>query len=344
MLSCANTVSRIVQDRVSPSAVFLATVNNTIVCFDVVGTTQYQDEGSLPVSSDSIYDIASITKVIAATGLLMLIDLGEARFEDPVSYYLPTARYDQSLTLFHLLTHTAGIQIQMSKIIKSQSPEAIHQAILNASTNKIGEEVMFTNANSYLIGKIIEKITSQSLEKFFGREIFAPLEMDNTTYKPSEKQLPKVVPTEISTERGLVKGTTHDPSAYALGGIVGHSGLFSTALDMANFCQMWLQGGCFNGKQLLSTKMVNRATKKQIPASLTPDTGFGWMLNREFMGILKSKSYGHTGFTGTSISITPDLSLACVLLTNRVYPNPKPLNRHTYNADIINDLYHQLES
>lgn len=342
--SIKDTVKEMIQNRITPGAVLLVNSGDEIICNEAIGTTQYKDQGTRPVTQDTIYDIASITKVITATSILVLLDREDISLNDPIANFFPTSTYGEKVTIYHLLTHTSGIAVQMSKLVELKERELMHQAILQAPLDsKPGDTLMFTNANSYLLGKIIECVSGQSLDQFFQQELFIPLSMKNTTFNPSQYLREKIAPTEITEERGLIQGQVHDESAFAFGGIVGHAGLFSTADDLNRFCQLWLQEGSYNGRRFFSKALAQEAVKNQVPTGAL-GTGFGWMLNREWMGQLGPSSFGHTAFTGPSIMVTQNYHLIVVLLTNRTYPQRTNVDRHRYQAKMVNMLSAELKS
>ena len=180
-------------------------------------------------------------------------------------------------------------------------------------------------------------VSGLSLDQFFNKELFMPLGMKNTTFNPPAQLLDMIAPTEIVEEKGMIHGEVHDESARALGGIAGHAGLFSTVDDLNCFCQLWLHEGMYNGHHFFSKSLAQEAIKNQVLAD-APGTGFGWMLNRGWMGQLRPLSFGHTAFTGPSIIITPDYHLAVILFTNRTYPHRTNADRHIYQAKMMNIL------
>ena len=317
-----------IRDRLTPGVVLLVSSGNEIICCETIGTTQYQDQGTKPVTRDIIYDIASITKAITATAVLMLLDRDVISLDDRLARFFPASAYGEKVAIRHLLTHTSGIAIQMSKLGALKERTSIRQAILQASLESVpGDKVMFTNVNSYLLGQVVESMSGMPLDQFFRKEIFAPLGMKSTTFKPSVHLLSRIAPTEIVEGRGMIHGEVHDESAYALGGTAGHAGLFSTADDLHRFCRLWLPEGTYDNHCFFSKSLAQEAVKSQVPAG-APGTGFGWMLNREWMGQLGPLSFGHTAFTGPSIMVTPRHHLVFIFLTNRTYPHRGNADRH----------------
>ncbi|MDP3900652.1 MAG: serine hydrolase domain-containing protein [bacterium] len=332
-------IVNMIHDKITPGVVFLVSIKDQIIFYEAFGTTNYQDKGTKLVTNDTIYDIASVTKIVTATAILMLLDKKSISIEDKLAKFFPACSYGDKITIRHLLTHTSGISVQMSKLAKLSTPQLIHQAILNAPiSSQPGAQVMFTNANSYLLGKIIETASKEPFSNFLQKELLQPLNMYNTLFCPPKQLWSKIAPTEITLERGLIQGKVHDESAFALGGSVGHAGLFSTAADLNNFCRLWLHGGVFDSHRMFSESLAQVAVKNQVSDD-QPETGFGWMLNRGWMGKFGALSFGHTAFTGPSIIITPDHKMSAVLMTNRTYPHRGNADRHVYQEKIMDALF-----
>jgi len=341
---CKSTITKMINDHITPGAVLLVTSHGEIFCDEAIGTTQYQETESKPVLSNTVYDIASVTKIIVATAILMLIDQGDISLDDEISRFFPKSDYGEKVTIYHLLTHTSEISIQMSKLIELKDSELMHQKILQAPLRgEPGTAVMFTNANSYLLGEIIKKVSTQTLDQFLYRELFTPLGMNETVFNPPDEWKNRIPPTEITEQRGIIRGKVHDESAYALGGVVGHAGLFSTVKDLQKFGQLWLQEGTYNSHRLFSSSLAQEAIKNHAPVN-SPATGFGWMLNSSWMGKLGPIAFGHTGFTGTLILVAPKYELVVVLLSNRTYPHRTAKDRHIYEAEIMNIILRELSS
>ncbi len=325
-----------VEDRVTPGGVLLVSTVGHPSWVEVRGTTAYDDAGSSLVQADNIYDIASITKVITATGLLMLADRGEVSLDDRLSKFFPWCRYGDKVTVGNLLTHTSAIAIQMSRVA-NLPPESIHDAVLEAPLDgNPGERVLFTNANSYLLGRVIEGVTAQSLDQFLKTEIFAPLKMRHTAFNPPNSWHQAIAPTQLSN--GLDRGVVHDSSARALGGVAGHAGLFSTAGDLHRFSEMWLKEGTYGHYRLFGAALSQIAIRNHAPTG-SPGTGLGWMLDRPWMGPAAHYAFGHTAFTGPSTMIDPVNGMIVILLTNRTYHLAGDLDRHAYHARMIEQLH-----
>lgn len=331
-------IKAMIDDRITPGLILLVTQGNKILVNEAMGTTMYEDPGTQAVALNAIYDIASITKIITATGAMISIDQNQLSLDDRLDKFFPESNYGEKIVVRNLLTHTSGISVQMSKLTELSDRRTMHKAIIEAPIEgNPGEKVMFTNANAYLLGKIIEIVSRTSLDRFLSNELFKPLDMEETVFNPAVDLKARIPPTEITEDRGLIWGEVHDESAYALGGIVGHAGLFSTVSDLNRFCQLWLNRGSYKRQRFFSESLAKKATQNQTPKD-SISAGLGWMLNRNWMGQLSPISFGHTGFTGPTIMITPRYDLIVVLMTNRTYPRRGDADRHAYQARIINEL------
>ena len=335
-------IHKLIAKQMTPSLIFVAQQRGRIICEEILGKATYQETNTCPINRDTIYDIASVTKIIVATGFLMLVDQGLLSLDDKRSHFLPACSYGERVTIRHLLTHTSGISIRMSGLADLTSREQMVAQIMNATlVASPGQTVFYTNANTFLLGKIIEVITGKSLDAYLKQALLVPLKMQNTCFNPPERLRPFIPPTEITTQRGLIQGKVHDESAYALGGVVGHAGLFSTVTDLSHFCQFWLREGAVNGRQLLSPSLIQQAIQNQAPPT-EREVGLGWEINSDWMGKFGPSSIGHTGFTGPSIMISPKHAFFAILLMNRTYPQRTIRKRHTYQAPIMNALFETL--
>ena len=265
-------LNEMVAERVAPGGVLLVSQNGKTVLYEAFGTTRYQDDGSRVVTKDTIYDIASITKIFTATAALILADRGEILLDDKLAKFFPRCAYGDKVAVRHLLTHTSGISVWMAKLAE-QKPDEIHQAVIQASLkNKPGAKAEYANVNSYLLGEIIELVSKETLDKFFLKEICRPLGMKETFFNPPGAFFERIAPTEIAENRGLITGQAHDESTHALGGVAGHAGLFSTAEDLNRLCRIWLNGG-----QNISEKIRKAALLKQNSGD-SVGFGLGWMV------------------------------------------------------------------
>lgn len=291
---------------------------------------------SEPMTQDTIFDAASLTKVVATTPVIML--LMERGLVDPdalVQKYVEEFRRDgkDEITVRHLLTHTSGLRAGLSKKPDGQR-SAIEIACQEQVTNAPGTFFRYSDINFILLGEIAERVSRQPLEKFVTDEIFRPLKMRDTRYRPWRGDNLRIAPTERDGTN-MLRGVVHDPTARRMDGVAGHAGLFTTAADLARFARMMLNQGELDGVRIFRPETVAVMTAIQSPALVSAKRGFGWDIDSPYSrprgDIFPIGSYGHTGFTGTSIWIDPFSNTVWILLTNRVHPDGKgnilPLQR-----------------
>jgi CubicO group peptidase (beta-lactamase class C family) len=309
----------------TPGGVALAGRNGRVVGIYAAGEA-HPGEG-IPAAPDTIYDCASLTKVAATLPLmLMLVDRGLVRLSDPVAFYLPefAAEGKESVTVKQLLTHTSGLPSYMNLHAHGWSPEEIKRIVLAQKlAHEPGSKMVYSDLGFIVLGELIAAVLGQPLDQAARSLVFEPLGMRDTGYLPAERLRARIAATEFRQSLGAHKwGVVHDENADAMGGVSGHAGLFSTAADLAKYACMWLAGGLYNGRSVLSRAAVETAVQSHTPG-LPANRGLGWALKGDpwdSSGDWSSPaSYGHTGFTGTSIWIDPARGCFAVLLTNRVY-------------------------
>lgn len=270
----------------------------------------------------SIYDLASLTKVVGTTtAAMVLFDQGRLDLEAPVSTYLPafSGGWKDSVTVRHLLTHRSGLPAGRDLWRVARTPDEARAAVLSTNLEcKPGQCYIYSDLGADVLGFVIEAIAGESLDVFLHDKVFEPLGMNDTFFRPADSLTYRIAPTEIAPPRGYpLKGEVHDENAYALGGVAGHAGLFSTAADLSIFAQMMLNGGSYNGVRILSDTTVALFTHRAAGTrALGWDTADGDGGSGKF---LDSRAYGHTGYTGTSIWIDPERQMFVLLLTNRVH-------------------------
>ena len=288
---------------------------------------------SADVDENTIYDMASLTKVIATTtASMMLEEQGLLDLDRTVASYLPefNAPDKAGITMRMVVTHRGGLEA-FAALYKQFKGREEYLAQINARPLKSvpGTETVYSDWDMILSQLVIERITGQTLDSFVAEKVFAPLGMTSTMFSPDSVQyFARIAPTEIDTARGgLVHGKVHDENAWAMGGVSGHAGLFSTARDLAVFAQMLLNGGEYNGVRIVKPATVARWTS---PQSRTSSRALGWDTPSKGSSagrFFSPRSFGHTGFTGTSIWIDPERGLFVILLTNRVDPT-RDNNKH----------------
>ena len=333
--------------RIFPGAVVYAQRAGRVVQHTAYGTTMYGDPGSLPVVLDTIYDIASLTKPVTATAALILCDSGQIRLDDPVAHFVSTMR-SREVTVRHLLTHSSGMDLRLSALRESDAAAIRAAAYALTPDSPPGSLTMYANMSSLLLGDVVAAVFGAPLDEVISELILGPLGMADTCFRPPAHLQTRIAPTEWDLEwrGGVVHGVVHDESAYALGGVAGHAGLFSTAADMARFAALWLQGGAWGGHQIVHEATVALALRDHTGHMATAigqplHSGLGWMRDRpSFMGAAPPGSIGHTGFTGPALIFLPAAHTALVILNNRTYPRrtPPPYPHHTVTAAIMGEL------
>lgn len=305
---------------------------------------------SRPVQVETVYDLASITKKVANSSVLLrLIDNGRVGLDDPVVKYLPefgNHSGKEQVTIKHLLTYTLDIEVPSASSFKDRPAEEIIEVMIQAPLkSRPGEKVLYTNSTAILRGLVIRAVTGQGLEVLAREYFFDSLEMKSTTFQPEKLDRSVIAPTEVDTWRKReICGEVHDESTYTLqraGYYLGAAGLFSTAGDLLTFASMLLSGGVYKGCRYFSPALIEAMQTDQCP-KLEQSIGLGWDLNSKFkMGELSSdRAFGHSGFTGTMVVIDPVHKLGLVILSNCTYPK-RPLDNRAINrfrrdiADII---------
>lgn len=284
--------------------------------------------GSPAVRADrTIYDLASLTKVVATTTAAMLLyDEGRLDLEAPVSRYLPgfSGGDKDRVTVRHLLTHRSGLPAGRELWRLASSPSSARWVVV--ATPLVcapGTCFIYSDLGADVLGWAIEAIAGQPLDQFIQARVFGPLGMSDTFFNPADSLDYRIAPTEIAPPRGYpIRGEVHDENAFVLGGVAGHAGLFSTAADLSVFAQMMLNGGQYAGVRIISDSTVALFTRRSGGNSAGGSRALGWDTadGDGSSGVyLTSRAYGHTGFTGTSMWIDPERQMFVVLLTNRVH-------------------------
>lgn len=292
------------------------------------------------VTIDTIYDIASLTKVIVTVTLISkMIDKGLISLSDKANKYNKDIKYDD-ITIYHLLTHTSGLPADIdSKEI--MSPQEIKKLIYSLDKKyETGKQFLYSDIGYIMLGDIISNIYNKPLDLIANEEIFIPLNMTDTSYNPL--QIDRCAPTELTKDRGLVKGNVHDEKAYSLNGVAGHAGVFSTAKDLSNFAQMVLNNGIYNNARFLSSNLIDEWFK---PLVLDDDEyrSYSYIYGSNSLVIKEGENViSFNGFTGPSISIDRDNNIGIVLMTNRVHPTRDNRQISKARANISHEVYKQL--
>jgi beta-N-acetylhexosaminidase len=296
------------------------------------------------MTPSTIFDLASLTKMVATTtAVMILVEQGHINLDDPVAKYLPEfgAHGKDTITVKQLLTHTSGLPAWKRLYSEYRGREAFYKAICETELqNPPGTKNVYSDLGFITLGLLVEKVSGMDLNSFTHKHIFAPLKMTDTMFNPPEALKSLCAATEIVPWLNrLMLGEVHDENANAMGGVAGHAGLFSTAHDLAIFCQMLVNGGEYGGVRILKPETVEQFSIPQLDESISTSQGLGWRLAGRRMGGtggLGEGSFGHTGFTGTCIWINPRLKLFAVLLTNAVHPK-----RENADANYIRRRFYQ---
>jgi len=340
-------VGDIVQEAVQggdiPGAVVVVGRKGKVALKRAFGSSQLVPQRE-PMTEDMIFDLASLTKPLAtATSVMILVEQGRLSLNEKVKSYLPefepyadeTGQPGQDARLWHLLTHTSGLPSYLSTTDPVELENMLGSSIKTADlvtlisklkkTDPPGQAFRYSCLGYIALAHIVQKVTGQTIAEFAGQHIFRPLRMKHTFYNPPLEFKDKCVPTLVLEGKPL-RGVVQDPLARLQGGVSGNAGLFSTADDLAVFCQMMLNKGIYDGKRILSPLTVERMTEV-YPRAVMSGHGLGWDLDSDYStaggDLFGPGSFGHTGYTGTSVWIDPQTDMFLIFLTNRVHPDDK---------------------
>jgi len=284
-----------------------------------------------PMTVDTIFDIASLTKVVATTPSLMkLFEQGKFRLNDKITDYIPEFQGGHSdITIRNLFTHFSGLapDVPLDKPWTGYQT-GIHLAATTKPQGPPLARFVYSDINFILLGELVHRLSGQMVSDYARQNIFLALGMKETQFQPPAALVPRIAPTERLNGGAPLRGVVHDPTARNMGGVAGHAGIFSTADDLARFAQMMLNGGELDGVRLFSALTVKKFTEPQTPPDQPILRGLGWDIDSSLSGnrgeLFPIGSYGHTGFTGTSMWIDPSTQTYVILLANSVHPTARP--------------------
>jgi uncharacterized protein YbbC (DUF1343 family)/CubicO group peptidase (beta-lactamase class C family) len=323
-------VDAIIQQSITdgniPGAVLFVGHNGKIVYRKAYGNRALEPHHEA-MTLDTVFDLASLTKVIVTTTAVMqLMQTGKIRLNDPVAKYLPEFAQNgkEDITVRQLLTHYSGLPPDLDlKTQLSGKETAYGMAFAEMLDDPPGSKFSYSDINFIMLGALVEKVSGETLDEYATRHIFAPLKMLHTRFLPPPAWRAKIAPTQYDENEHMLRGVVHDPTARRMGGVAGHAGLFSTGDDLAKFAQALLSGG----GGILSPLSVEKMTSPEQPPAAPVLRGFGWDIDSPFSSnrgdLLPIGSFGHTGFTGTSLWIDPTTNTYIILLTNAVHPRGK---------------------
>ncbi len=282
--------------------------------------------GPEPMTLDTIFDAASLTKVVACTpAIMLLVERGQVALDERASTYIPefTGGGKESVTIRQLLTHTSGLRPDISLTPDWDGYDAaIRLCCAETLATPPGQRFVYSDTGPILLGEVVRRVAGKGLDEFVAAEVFRPLGMNDTGFNPPAAKLPRVAPTEV--EAGVpLRGVVHDPRARRMGGVAGHAGLFTTASDLSRYARMLLAGGELDGVRVFKPQTVQVMTSVQSPPGATR-RGLGWDIDSAYAGprgeVFPIGSYGHTGWTGTSLWIDPFSRTFVIFLANRNHP------------------------
>ena len=315
-------MEKAVADHRIPGGVLLVGHNGRVVYRKAFGSRSIEPTQE-PMTVDTIFDLASLTKCIATTTSVMkLVEEGRVRLNDPVAAYLPDFAQNgkQDITVRELMTHYSGLAPDLDLKTAWQGRDAAFaMAMQQTPVNPPGSRFVYSDINFETLGFLVERVSGMPLNEFAERNVFAPLAMRHTRFLPPADWKPIIAPTEYDENGVMLRGVVHDPTARRMGGVAGHAGLFSTADDLSIFAEEIL-----HGSRILNRVTVEKMTTPQQPANAASLRGLGWDIDSPFSSnrgeLLPVGSFGHTGFTGTSLWMDPVTDTYIILLTNAVHP------------------------
>src|ERR1700681_3520532 len=319
-------VNQAIADANIPGAVLVVGHDGAVVYRKAYGNRALEPRVEA-MTLDTVFDLASLTKVIATTTAMMQVfEQGKVRMNDPVAKYLPEFGQNgkEDITLRQLMTHYSGLAPDLDLTTPWEGKGTAYQlAFVEPPETTPGSGFVYSDINFIMLGALVERVSGETLDAYMAKHIFEPLKMTRTRFVPPATWRSKIAPTQYDEKEHMLRGEVHDPTARRMGGVAGHAGLFSTGDDLAKFAQALLNGG----DGILSSMSVEKMTRPEQPPAAPVLRGFGWDIDSPFSSnrgdLLPVGSFGHTGFTGTSMWIDPTTQTYIILLTNAVHPRGK---------------------
>lgn len=316
-------------DSAFPGAFAMVGTSDSVLVSYGVGSLDWAP--SPPPDENTLWDMASLSKVVGMTSAMMqLVEQGKVDLDAPVQRYIPEFRgpNKERVTVRHLLTHSSGLPAWRPLYKEAIGSEAaLALAIGTALDTLPGVRMVYSDLGAIILGQIVARVSGEPLDAYLARHVFGPLGMTSTQYRPSRELLPRIAPTEYDPWRQRhLRGEVHDENAFALGGVSGHAGLFSSAHDVARLARMYLRGGTLDGVRLVGVETIRQFTTVQD--STLSNRALGWETpngSNSAGHAMTHQAFGHTGFTGTSIWMDPSRDLFVILLSNRVNPTRQNL-------------------
>jgi len=309
------------RDSAFPGAYAVVGNHAGILAEDSVG---HLDWGPSAVPDEhSLWDLASLTKVVGmTTAVMQLYEQGKIDLDAPLQRYIPEWQgpHKELVTVRHLITHTSGLPADRPYDRQTHDADSIAKLMFATPLDTLpGVRMVYSDIGAYMLGRLVERISGETLDQYVLNHVFGPLGMTETMYRPPASLKARIAPTEIDPVRGgKVWGVVHDERAYYLGGVSAHAGIFSSAHDLARFAEMYLDGGALDGVRIVQPQTIALFTRRQLQ-----DRALGWQKpdgSNSAGHMMSELAFGHTGFTGTSIWIDPATDVFVILLSNRVNP------------------------
>jgi CubicO group peptidase (beta-lactamase class C family) len=330
-------------DHTFPGGSVYLAKDGKVLAHAAFGTTAYDAPISRLVTLDTLYDVASVTKLWTSTAFLIAARENNIPIETPVAHFIPQFAVPElaQITLRHLLNHSHGLALALQDLTHVPLDEWITRITGAGLQSETGAQTRYMCTPYFLLGKLIEEWSGLSLDRFEEERLTIPLGQERTLYNPLRRfAAEEIAPTEIDAQSGEPwRGVVHDEAARALGGVSGNSGIFSTAGELSRFAQMWLDEGAYAGQQLIHPEDVRRALTDVIVGEKYSQ-GLGWHLDvSSWMSPQAPRgTAGHLGFTGPSLFITPQRHI-CIVLDNRVFPTREGPLRLRYHRRIAEWLF-----
>jgi CubicO group peptidase (beta-lactamase class C family) len=320
----AKVLARALTDSAFPGAIAVVGNHAAVLAQRAVG---HIDWAPSPAPDEhTLWDIASLTKVTGmTTAMMQLVEQGKVDLDAPLQRYIPewTGPNKEKVTVRHLLTHSSGLPAFKPYDKITTNADSIAKLMFATPLDTVpGARMVYSDIGAYMLGKLVERVSGETLDQYVVRHVFQPLGMNETRYNPPAAWIDRIAPTEIDPLRGgKVRGKVHDERAYYLGGVSAHAGIFTSAHDLARFARMYLSGGILDGVRVVRPETIERFTTIQDSAFSNRALGWEKPTGRNSAGhLMSSRAFGHTGFTGTSIWMDPARDLFVILLSNRVNP------------------------
>jgi serine-type D-Ala-D-Ala carboxypeptidase len=322
-------VEKTILDGKIPGAVVLIGNREKVIYRQAFGFRSLKPE-KIPMATDTIFDLASLTKVVATTiAVMQLVEMGKLTLDDPVARYWPAFKANRKghITVRELLTHYSGLRPNLNlKPGWVGYKTAMKKIIAEKPLYPPGKIYIYSDINFDILAELVQRVSGKALDEYCSMYVFKPLGMKDTLFKPSAVLHERIAPTQYH-KRKMLCGYVHDPTCYNMGGVSGHAGLFSTADDLSIFAQMLLNKGSMKGVNILKPQTLEQMIMPQSPLNKPKPRGLGWDIEAPLSSnrdeLFPVGAYGHLGYTGTSIWIDPVTETYIIILTNRVYPDGK---------------------